>query len=104
VLYVYDIWLTHIYIAKDLVKRLICVNPKERFSVQQCFTHPWIGAHMSDLIAIYETKLIKDWQSPMKQHVAGNSVSNDFDVEMQGAEHRQGTKRKLLDSECSHVL
>ncbi|KAK9485957.1 kinase-like domain-containing protein [Lipomyces starkeyi] len=90
--------------AKDLVKRLICVNPKERFSVQQCFTHPWIGAHMSDLIAIYETKLIKDWQSPMKQIVSGNSVANDFDVEMQGAEHRQGTKRKLLDSECSHVL
>ncbi|KAJ8102134.1 kinase-like domain-containing protein [Lipomyces tetrasporus] len=90
--------------AKDLVKRLICVNPDQRFSVQQCFTHPWIRAHMSDLLSIYETKLIKDWQSPMKHHVISNDVSNeDVDVEMQGDEHRKGTKRKEVDCDGSHV-
>ncbi|KAK9326397.1 kinase-like domain-containing protein [Lipomyces orientalis] len=85
--------------AKDLVKRLICVNPDERFSVQQCFTHPWIGAHLSDLLSIYETKLIKDWQAPIQHHAISNgNSSGDGDVEMQGDERRKGSKRKELDT------
>ncbi|KAK9370174.1 kinase-like domain-containing protein [Lipomyces kononenkoae] len=90
--------------AKDLVKRLICVDPKERFSVEQCFAHPWISTHMSDLVAIYETKLIKEWQSPTKYQLVSNSLSNNCDVDLQYSEHRQGTKRKLVDAEGSYVL
>jgi serine/threonine protein kinase len=31
--------------AKDLVSRLICVNPAERFDAQQVLQHPWISRH-----------------------------------------------------------
>lgn len=29
--------------AKDLIKNLLCVDPHQRFTVQQAMQHPWIG-------------------------------------------------------------
>lgn len=31
--------------AKDLIRHLICVNPKERYSVEKALGHPWFREH-----------------------------------------------------------
>jgi len=46
--------------AKDLVKKLMCVDFKKRYTVEQIMAHPWITKHV-DLkqLALREDKLLK---------------------------------------------
>lgn len=34
--------------AKDLIRHLICVNPKERYSVEKALEHPWFREHKKE--------------------------------------------------------
>ncbi|KAK9474867.1 kinase-like domain-containing protein [Dipodascopsis tothii] len=47
--------------AKDLVRRLLCVQPAKRYSIEDCYAHPWLAAHAADLDHVYNTNIVRDW-------------------------------------------
>ncbi|KAK7206047.1 kinase-like domain-containing protein [Myxozyma melibiosi] len=50
--------------AKSLVRRLLCVDPETRYSVEECFEHSWIANQLSVLESIYQEKIVAGWQPP----------------------------------------
>ncbi|KAK9477855.1 kinase-like domain-containing protein [Lipomyces japonicus] len=67
--------------AKELVSRLICRDPIERYSIEECFRHSWISNHYLLLQTIYEQKIINKWQMPVQQQF--DNLDSEF-MEMVG--------------------
>ncbi|KAK9458955.1 kinase-like domain-containing protein [Lipomyces oligophaga] len=59
-----EIWSIVSWPAKDLIHKLLCTNVERRYSISDCFEHPWIKSEYSLLSAIYKERCISDWNQP----------------------------------------
>ncbi|KAK9449694.1 kinase-like domain-containing protein [Limtongia smithiae] len=46
--------------GRDLVRRMLCVEPENRYSVAECFGHAWIAGQREMLEGVYERRIVKD--------------------------------------------
>jgi len=82
--------------AKDLIRKLLRVNPAERLSLEDCLQHPWMGTlavsgssdassvasvpRMSSAATPTETSAIVKWEDTDALHVGGDGSGQAFSL------------------------
>lgn len=74
-----DVWVDVSDLAKDLIRRLICVDPKKRLTATQALDHPWVKVQQStkDLLGTrqnLENHLKKKFRAKVKSVMAANRM------------------------------
>jgi len=75
-----EVWDEISDIAKDLIRKLICVNPKSRLSAVEALAHPWVAgkqANPKDLTGTLqnmESRMKKKLRAKVKSVIAANRM------------------------------
>lgn len=71
-----DYWSSISNEAKDLIKKLLTVDPEKRFTADQALSHPWIDLHDDHLATDLNNNLaeLKKYQAQRRFKAAGRAV------------------------------
>ena len=78
--------------AKDLITRLLCVDPNERYTIDQFLQHPWVTekAFLPNNMPGYGNGLLASYSYQSRVSTGSNSTMSDFD----SPQSNGGGKRK----------
>lgn len=103
-LVIFNIILTSVHLAKDLISHLLCVDPAQRYTIDEFLTHPWCNAAPAPLPEPTPRADILPLDSPLLRSVRGGrdgrspgiaSLKEAFDITF--AVHRmeeEGARRR----------
>lgn len=76
-----EVWNTISSNAKDLIQKLLSVNPRARCTAEECLQHPWFSGHPSDLpLTLTSENLRKNYRKQFRKAVSDASTVNKMET------------------------